>query len=86
MSVGSTWKHLLRVLRPESAAVRQFRDSMQIDYWKWHDGVGYDLGALRQASASERNEIEAILLDRGALDWRDVEALAVLDTPRARDA
>jgi hypothetical protein len=77
---------MIRVFRPESAAVRQFRESMQMDYWKWHDGVSYDLEALREASAADQKEIEAMLLDRGAQDWRDIEALATLDTPGARVA
>ena len=64
-------------------ALRRFRESMVIDYEKWHDGIGYDLHALQEATATEREAIEAMLLRRGAVDWRDVEALAALDTPRA---
>jgi hypothetical protein len=67
-------------------AVARFAASMVIDYEKWHDGVGYDIDALRATSAVERAEIEAILLERGAKDWRDVEALAALDTESARKA
>lgn len=64
----------------------RFRRSMVIDHEKWHDGIGYDLDALRAASASERAAIESLLVSRPAADWRDVEALAALDTPRAREA
>lgn len=67
-------------------AVRRFRESMVIDYEKWHDGVGYDLDALRAATPAERKEIESLLVARGASDWRDVEALAALGTPAAREA
>jgi hypothetical protein len=56
---------------------------MKIDYEKWHDGIGYDLEALKKASNSEREVIERILLDRKHPDWRDIEALATLDTPGA---
>jgi len=49
----------------------------------WHDGIGYDLGALHAATPAERREIETQLLARGASDWRDVEALAALGTPAA---
>ena len=63
-----------------------FEQSMIIDYEKWHDGVGYDLDAIREASSAEQAAIEALLLQRGARDWRDVEALAVLNSPRAREA
>jgi hypothetical protein len=59
---------------------------MEIDYEKWHDGIGYDLDILRAATAEERAQIESILVARGAADWRDVEALAALGTPGARAA
>ena len=67
-------------------AMQRFRNSMVIDYEKWHDGIGYDLEALREASPEERATIETMLIDRGVGDWRDVEALAALNTPRARKA
>jgi len=59
---------------------------MVIDYEKWHDGIGYDLEAIKEASAAEREDIEEMLINRSPLDWRDIEALADLDTPRARKA
>jgi hypothetical protein len=61
----------------------RFKRSMEIDYEKWHDGVGYDIEALRQLSGSEREEAEKIILNRGPLDWRDIEALSVLNTPKS---
>ena len=64
--------------------LEKFKRSMVIDYEKWHDGIGYDLDAIAAASPEERGYIEMLLLQRGAADWRDVEALAALDTPRAR--
>ena len=64
--------------------LERFTSSMAIDYEKWHDGIGYDLDALREADPTEREVIEHLLLDRGPQDWRDVEALAALDTPGAR--
>lgn len=66
--------------------VERFVASMAIDYEKWHDGIGYDLEAIDAASPQERAAIERILLARKARDWRDVEALARLDTHRARVA
>lgn len=66
--------------------LERFRRSMVIDYEKWHDGIGYDLDALRAASPAERAAIESLLLGHGVADWRDVEALAALDTPQARAA
>lgn len=72
-------------LRPERAADR-FARSMQLDYDRWHDGVGYDLGALSDAGPDERAAIEAMLLAHSPRGWRDVEALAALGSARARAA
>lgn len=67
-------------------AFARFIQSTVMDYEKWHDGIGYDLEALKAATPAEREAIEGILLHRGTKDWRDVEALAGLDTLRARNA
>jgi hypothetical protein len=64
----------------------RFQRSMNIDFEKWHDGIGYDLDALREASSEERSSIEHLLVNRRPLDWRDIESLALLDTPGARKA
>src|SRR5271157_2414874 len=66
----------------ESPMLR-FEESMNINYEKWHDGIGYDLKALQDSSPKERQQIEEVLLKRNPLDWRDVEALAELGTPLA---
>jgi hypothetical protein len=71
---------------PADGALERFRRSMRIGYDQWHDGVGYDLEALRTASPEERRGIEDLLVIGGVRDWRDAEALAALDTPRARQA
>lgn len=68
------------------SALGRFESSMVIDYEKWHDGIGYDLEALGQATPVEREIVERILINRSPRDWRDIEALAELDTPRARKA
>lgn len=75
-----------RGARSLESAVDRFRRSMQIDYEKWHDGVGYDLDAIRDATAGEREEIERLLVGRASSDWRDVQALATLGTPGAHAA
>jgi hypothetical protein len=67
----------------ESAALDRFRESMRIDYERWHDGIGYDLDALRAMSPLARSVIETSLTPPGG--WRDVEALAELDTVTAAD-
>ncbi|HEX4810576.1 MAG TPA: hypothetical protein VH325_16690 [Bryobacteraceae bacterium] len=69
-----------------NTALGRFERSMLIDYEKWHDGVGYDLDAIAAATAPEREAIETVLLNRGPKDWRDIEALAALDSPAARNA
>ena len=73
------------VPKPTDPAER-FIASMVMDFDKWHDGTGYDLDALAKVPPEQRQAIEAMLLARDAADWRDVEALAQIDTPRARAA
>ena len=68
------------------SSVQRFIKSMAIDYEKWHDGEGYDLGAIKQASPGERIKIEQILVDHTPKDWRDIEALAQIGTPNAQEA
>jgi hypothetical protein len=70
---------------PDSLLAR-FKASMVMNYEKWHDGIGYDLELIRQASPDELKAIEDLLLQRHAEDWRDIEALAALGTERARQA
>ena len=65
-------------------AVDRFRESMVCNFERWHDGIGYDLEILKAAMPEELLEIEELLISRGVNDWRDVEALAALDSPRAR--
>jgi len=73
-------------MRALNSPLSRFIESMKIDYEKWHDGIGYDLEALKEANKKEREAIERILLDRNPPDWRDIQALSILDTPRARQA
>ena len=68
------------------SALARFEASMVMDFDKWHDGIGYDLDAIAQATPDERAAIEKLLVPRATSDWRDVEALAALDTPGARKA
>ena len=69
---------------PDSA-VERFRQSMVIDYEKWHDGIGYDLDIIKKATPEELADIEDLLVNRPVSDWRDVEALAAINSPKARD-
>lgn len=91
---GSKLPHSKTQPRPPPAEVSQepksilarFKASMEINYEKWHDGIGYDLELLKQASPEERKAIEDLLIHRSAADWRDIEALAALDSNRAKEA
>jgi len=69
-----------------NTAPGRFERSMAMNYEKWHDGIGYDLEAFGSATQAERRQIETLLLAHGIQDWRDVEALAALDTPLANMA
>ena len=62
----------------------KFRQSMRIDYEKWHDGIGYDLELLRQLNDDDRKSALSLLMPPSG--WRDVEALATLDSEVARQA
>ena len=60
--------------------------STDIDYEKWHEGIGYDLDALGQLQGAERAEVEQWLLARAGNDWRDLEGLLALGSETGRAA
>jgi hypothetical protein len=64
----------------------RFVKSMEMDYDKWREGEGYNLEILSVASETEREDIERKLLQNTPLQWRDIEALAIIDSPKARAA
>jgi hypothetical protein len=70
------------------SALDRFKESMAIDYAKWREGEGYDLESLQDMSQFELDGVESLLIERLRRDgdWRDVEALAALDTENARTA
>lgn len=68
-----------------SPLVERFRESMVMNHERWHDGTGYDISLLGEATPEEFLQIESILLSGGVRDWRDVEALAAIGTPVARE-
>jgi hypothetical protein len=67
-----------------ASPLERFRASLNIDYEKWHEGIGYDLDALEALDRDARQAAERLILDRNAQDWRDVEALAHLNTVSTR--
>jgi len=66
-----------------SDAFEKFRRSMAIGYMEWHDGIGYDLGALAELTGEELSEVEDMLVARRAPDWRDFAALDQIGSERA---
>jgi hypothetical protein len=70
---------------PFVSPLQRFEKSMEIDYEKWHDGIGYDIDSIKSASPTELKEIEQILVQHKPRDWRDIEALAQIDTKSAQE-
>lgn len=64
--------------------VAAFRQSMKLDYEKWHEGIGYEIGLFKSATPTELAQMERLVLAAGVDDWRDIEALNALGTPTAR--
>ncbi|MDD2761149.1 MAG: hypothetical protein PHH11_12750 [Methylomonas sp.] len=81
--VNGTAEPFAPAASPKPTALQRFLDSMVIDYEHWHDGIGYDMAALTEMSAEEREQLEILLLSRGVNDWRDIQALASLNTERS---
>jgi len=60
---------------------------MKLSMDDWRDGIGYDVAALAEITPVERLESVEVLAEhlRDHGDWRDVEALAAIDIPEARE-
>lgn len=69
--------------RNPSPSYQRFKRSMMIDYDAWRDGTPYDVAALADVTEAERDLLTEDLSEKGTLDWRDVEALRALATPKA---
>jgi hypothetical protein len=63
-------------------AYSKFMASLELDFDRWHDGEGYDLGALANIDASERGDVVWELARRDPT-WREIEALEQIDIPPA---
>jgi len=66
-----------------TAAYTRFKQSMVLDYDAWKDGRPYEISALSEVTDEERNLLTDEICERSSLDWRDVEALRALATPKA---
>jgi len=42
------------IMHAYKSPISRFIKSMNIDFEKWHDGIGYDLEALKEANDKER--------------------------------
>jgi hypothetical protein len=65
-----------------SPAFRQILAAMPPAAQAWAEGESYDLAAIAGLAPAERDDLTARLAAR-TVTWREVEALAALDTPAA---
>ncbi|MBX3143291.1 MAG: hypothetical protein KF813_06025 [Trueperaceae bacterium] len=70
---------------PSESMYDRFVRAARIDADNWRDPA-HDLDAIQLATSEERKDIERFLITRGVQHFIDAEALASLDTPRARQA
>jgi len=77
---------MAKTMTTHSPAYDAFLASMNIGMSEWRDGIGYDLGALENVTASERIELAQLMGERLKSNpgWREVEALGAIGTPAAR--
>lgn len=69
--------------RNPTAAYTRFKQSMILDYDAWKEGTPYDIPALSDITAEERDLLTDEICERSSLDWRDVEALRAIATDKA---
>jgi hypothetical protein len=46
--------------------LQRFEASMKIGFEEWHDGIGYDIEAIKKASQMERKVIEQVFTPQNA--------------------
>jgi hypothetical protein len=68
-----------------SAEYLRFVQSMKLSYADWHDGVGYDLDAVRAMSPIEQTDVVRLMGDQ-TQGWRAIEVLRTIASPDARRA
>ena len=64
-------------------ARKRFLDSMEMNYEKWHDGIGYDLNAVDEMTQEDRDSIVEMLSANLDEPWRVFEVLEHVNTPKA---
>jgi hypothetical protein len=65
-------------------AKKRFLASMEMNYEKWHDGVGYDLLAIDEMAQPDKDSVVDVLSANLSEPWRTFEALERINTPKAR--
>lgn len=71
------------------SAWERFQASLNVGFDQWHDGIGYDLAALGEMSAEERESVRSMMAARirgGSASWREVEVAGVLGDRAALQA
>jgi hypothetical protein len=71
-------------LTRSNQAMKRFLESMEMNYEKWHDGIGYDLDALDEMTQEDKDSIVNMLITNLDEPWRTFEALERIDTQRTR--
>ncbi len=64
-------------------AMKRFLASMEIDFEKWHDGIGYNLTALDEMTKTDQDKIVEMLSTNLDDPWRTFEVLQHVNTPKA---
>lgn len=67
-----------------SPLVERFRRSMRLDFEAWKEGTEYEIALIQDATPTELLELEQLVLSHSPRNWRDVQALVALDSPRTR--
>jgi hypothetical protein len=71
------------LLAKRKEARKRFIDSMEMNYEKWHDGIGYDLNAVDEMTQEDRDSIVEMLSANLDEPWRVFEVLDHINTPKA---
>lgn len=64
-------------------AKKRFLESMEMNYEKWHDGIGYDLTAVDEMTQEDKDSIVDMLSVKLDEPWRTFETLEHIKTPKA---
>lgn len=71
------------LLTRSNLAKKRFLESMEMNYEKWHDGIGYDLTALDEMTEADKDSIVDLLGTNLDEPWRSFEALEHVNTLKA---